>query len=668
MNITFITSYYLNMKGGIKIMRKIICLSLIFVILLSISASAREISVYINGKKLFFDVPPTQIEGRTMVPLRAIFEGLGAFVEYNNFTRTITANKGNKKIQLTLDSQVAYVNGQTKYLDVPAMSLRGSTMVPLRFVGEAFDAKVKWESSQQAIFIETQDIATATSGPGTGATTIYSIYHDAAGNLNSGDVITVTLIGTPGSKAYFDIAGIVSGVGVNEMNSGKYVGTYTIKSTDRGKDLPVTGYLMKDNSSSSRLEADKRITVGQGSVQQTSGEEIKIYSFTHNGNKPLKKDEELRVILKGTPGGKATFDISNFKSGLLMYEVQSGVYEGIYKVSQGDIVTEAVVVGHLSKDGKEVGAVQSGTPLNITGIGPKISAVSPSDRASVESDRPNIYITFDTQNSTLINLQSVKLIVNGVDVSSQTSKTTKFVTYNPANPLPVNRNIPVEFSARDDYGNVISLQWSFTINPASNSIITSAYHNGQYPLKAGQRLDVTVFGKSKCTGWIEISGLNINNIALSEIEQGKYVGSYTINSSDKISNARVTVHLGDQNKSSSLVVEPPVTFDVEQGFNAPQILNITDGQQVSFPLVIEGYTKPFATVTIKYDYATSLFGLPLLVQGSAGTKKLSADDKGHFYDTYTSTFSSGTKHTITVNATDSNGNASPSTIIKVTQN
>lgn len=649
-------------------MRKIICLSLIFIILLSISASAKEISVYINGRKLLFDVPPIQIEGRTLVPLRAIFEGLGAFVEYNNSTRTIIANKGSTKIQLTLDSPVAYVNGQTVYLEVPARAIRGSTMVPLRFVGEAFDAKVKWEGSQQAIFIETEeDISTTTPGPVSEGAVLYTIYHDATGNLSSGDVITITLIGTPGSKAYFDITGIINNVQVNETNSGKYVGTYTIKSTDRGKDLPVTGYLVKDNASSSRLEADTRITIGESQVvaQPTPVDEIKIYSVTHNGNKTLKKGDELKVTLNGTSGGKATFDISNFKSGLSMYEVKSGVYEGTYIVSQGDIATDAVVLGHLSKNGKEVFAVQSEIPLTLTGIGPKIAEVSPSDNSSVESDRPNIYITFDTQNSTLINPQSVKLIVNGVDVSSQTSKTPNFVAYYPYNPLPLRTNIPVEISARDDYGNVVSLKWSFIINPESNSIISSAYHNGQYPLKAGQKFEVTVFGKNNSTGWVEISGLN--NIALTEVGNGQYAGVYTVNASDQISNAKVTVYLQNQNKSDSLVVEPPITFDVAQGFNAPQIQNITDGQQVSFPLTVEGYTKPFATVDIKYNYTTSLFGI-LAIQGSAGSKKISADQQGHFSDTYTSTFNSGTRHTITVNATDSNGNVSPSTIINVVQN
>ena len=654
-------------------MRKIIYLFLIFVIVLSMSASAKEISVYINGRKVLFDVPPIQVEGRTLVPLRAIFEGLGAFVEYDNATRTIIANKGNKKIQLTLDSEIAYVNGQTVYLDVPAKALRGSTMVPLRFVGEAFDAEVKWEGSQQAIFIDTtpENVATTTTTPGpvSEGAVLYTIYHNATGNLNSGDVITITLIGTPGSKAYFDIAGIINNVRADETNSGKYVGTYTIKSTDSGKNLSVTGYLVKDNASSSRLEADTRITIGQSqvAVEPTYGEDIKIYSVTHNGDRTLKKGDELKVTLNGTPGGKATFDISNFKSGLLMYEVKSGVYEGTYTVSQGDIATNAAVLGHLSKNGKEVYAVQSDMPLTLTGIGPKINEVSPADRASIESDRPNIYITFDTQNSTLINLQSVRLIVNGVDVSSQASKTTSFVAYNPSNPLPVKTNIPVEISARDDYGNAVSLEWYFIINPANNSIISSAYHNGQYPLQAGQKLEVTVFGKNNCTGWVEISGLN--SIPLTEVANGKYVGTYTVNSSDKLSNASVTVYLQNQNKSASFVVEPPVTFDVAQGqgFNAPEMLNLQDGQQVSFPLAVEGYTKPFATVDIKYDYTTSLFSI-ISIQGSAGSKKIAADGQGHFYDTYSSTFGSGTKHTITVNATDSNGNVSPSTIINVIQN
>ena len=68
--------------------------------------------------------------------------------EYEASTKTITAVK---EVKLTLNSKNAYIDGQLRTLDVPAVSITGRTLVPLRFVGESFVAKVVWEGSTQTI-------------------------------------------------------------------------------------------------------------------------------------------------------------------------------------------------------------------------------------------------------------------------------------------------------------------------------------------------------------------------------------------------------------------------------------------------------------------------------------------------------------------------------------
>jgi hypothetical protein len=110
-----------------------------------------------------------------------------------------------------------------------------------------------------------------------------------------------------------------------------------------------------------------------------------------------------------------------------------------------------------------------------------------------------------------------------------------------------------------------------------------------------------------------------------------------------------------------------VTFDIQQVFTSPQLLNLQDDQVVVFPLKVEGYTKPYATVEIKYNYQASLFGSPVMLQGLAATKKLSADEKGYFSDVYKSSWGTGTKHTITVTAIDKDGNRSPETVVNLLQ-
>ncbi|MBO5370356.1 MAG: copper amine oxidase N-terminal domain-containing protein, partial [Clostridia bacterium] len=71
----------------------------------------------LNGEKVLFDVLPTITDGRTLVPLRAIFEALGAKVEWNGETQTITATKDDKTVVLTIGSNEMTVDGETKTLD-----------------------------------------------------------------------------------------------------------------------------------------------------------------------------------------------------------------------------------------------------------------------------------------------------------------------------------------------------------------------------------------------------------------------------------------------------------------------------------------------------------------------------------------------------------------------
>jgi len=122
---------------------------------LPLIASAQAPTVFLDGKQLSFDVPPTLDNGRTLVPLRGIFEALGVEVQWDGATQTVTATKGNTTIKLTVGGQ-AYKNGQPITLDVPAKIINGRTLVPLRFVSEALGSQVNWDDKTQTITITSQ--------------------------------------------------------------------------------------------------------------------------------------------------------------------------------------------------------------------------------------------------------------------------------------------------------------------------------------------------------------------------------------------------------------------------------------------------------------------------------------------------------------------------------
>lgn len=111
--------------------------------------------VLLNGSILNFDVPPVIENGRTLVPLRAIFEAMGATVEWDQATRTVTAVKGDKTVVLPLNSTSPTVNGVVYPLDTTAKIVNDRTLAPLRFVGEVFGGTVNWEEDDNTITINT---------------------------------------------------------------------------------------------------------------------------------------------------------------------------------------------------------------------------------------------------------------------------------------------------------------------------------------------------------------------------------------------------------------------------------------------------------------------------------------------------------------------------------
>ena len=110
-----------------------------------------EITVTIDGRPVYFDVAPKKIDGRVMVPLRAIFEGLGAEVSWDEPTQTVTGVKGDTVITLRLGDTEARVNGETVRLDVAAVKVDGRVLVPTRFVAESLGAGVQWDESRNRV-------------------------------------------------------------------------------------------------------------------------------------------------------------------------------------------------------------------------------------------------------------------------------------------------------------------------------------------------------------------------------------------------------------------------------------------------------------------------------------------------------------------------------------
>ena len=195
----------------------LLVLCMLFSMISILPAQAEQpITVYVNGEKLEFDVEPVLINDRTMVPMRKIFEALGAVVSWNGDTETASGVRNGLRVSVSIDSPVAKVGGETKTLDQPPALIDGRTLVPLRFISESFGANVEWIDETQTVNITLENAAET-----------YYMSAKTFEELGSWSVNSDCLFGSTGSKD--DETGTVPGADPAKANFNvNYDGTFRV--------------------------------------------------------------------------------------------------------------------------------------------------------------------------------------------------------------------------------------------------------------------------------------------------------------------------------------------------------------------------------------------------------------------------------------------------------
>lgn len=128
-------------------------------------AAAADIKICVNGQALATDVPPTVLNNRVLLPLRACAEALDATVNYDAATGKIDVYHGGDKVELALNSRIAAINGAQSELDVEPQVMNSRTLIPLRFLGEALNAQVNWDAATASVNIIGAGGGTGTNEP-----------------------------------------------------------------------------------------------------------------------------------------------------------------------------------------------------------------------------------------------------------------------------------------------------------------------------------------------------------------------------------------------------------------------------------------------------------------------------------------------------------------------
>ncbi|MCD8214305.1 MAG: S-layer homology domain-containing protein [Clostridiales bacterium] len=158
----------------------------------TVSMQIGNTEITVNGESQPIDengTTPVIIENRTLLPIRAFVEGIGGSIEWDEETKTVTINYNNDSIQLIIDSDTAYLNGEAQSLDSEPVIINGRTMLPIRFIAESFGFDVQWDEETQTITIsnaaeaseETETAETAETTEGTAFADVSASYPYAEG-------------------------------------------------------------------------------------------------------------------------------------------------------------------------------------------------------------------------------------------------------------------------------------------------------------------------------------------------------------------------------------------------------------------------------------------------------------------------------------------------------
>jgi hypothetical protein len=510
---------------------------------------AQQINVTVNGSPVVFSgMGPLQVQGRTLVPVRGVLEKLGAKVAWVPSTRSVIASTPTMDIELHLGDKQATVNGKQVLLDVPAQEIEGSTMVPLRFLGEALGGIVKWDDVTRTVTIVT-DGGTAPDRP-----------DQPRRDLQGGDR-------TNGDRQARDRA-----------------------NRDEPKITALT------------FKADD------------------WYGWVQGGH-------AVHIEMTGTPNGEATFRIPGLTDALPMKEVEPGRYVANWTVPPKDVqLKDASIIGELKIGDKIAPTLQAAGRLSIDSKPPTILDRLPEPDAHVNSTRPNISAVFEDSGSGVWP-PSMRLIVNGRDVSKEAKVTANFVSYTPTEPLPPGET-RVLLAIDDKTTNEARVEWRFdVVSDDARAGIRSVRENAGKTLEPGDVLHVEMDGVAGGNATFNLG--NIKGVRLVEGPAGHYATDYTIRKGDDVQNATLATNLVlSDGQKFTRQAERPISV-VTGKPTAPVIVYPNKNDALESPLVIRGKATPHTQVRVRVEYSSKVLGL-LPVQGTASDTIVTADRDGNW--------------------------------------
>ena len=350
------------------------------------------------------------------------------------------------------------------------------------------------------------------------------------------------------------------------------------------------------------------LSVGQSVTSApVSPPSIRIESVSFSGQNPFGPGSRVTVSIRATGGGAATFHVFGVTTDIGMRELRGAgytglttIYTGTYVVRPGDSVRNAGLFASLTARGAEIIAAGART-VTIDGRPPQITSRYPLPGAQLANARPNIAVHFIDSESG-VNPASVRLLVNGQNVTGRASISDTSVTYNPETPFRPGP-VRVDLAAADRVKNILRVSWTFQVKPPTGAI-SSVTINPATALTTDDVLTVVVTGAPGGTATFSIAGIRGDWPMKESGTRGVYFGSMIVRQPQPVFNAAVQAMLQKDGRRSTLAASVPVTF--LPAAPAPPSIATPDRtislEDPAARLVFSGTARPGFRVLGRVDY------------------------------------------------------------------
>jgi len=423
--------------------------------------------IVVNGASSTIGAPPRQVTGRVMLPLRGLSDALGATLNIDPHTHNVvlTMRSGGSVVGAptappvrsanTLEGTVLNVSASADVpsVDIDVQGLTYTVTVPAHTKVQFRDTHGTVAGDGALSQVKPGDTLIATLDPDGRVLSIADVFSGTSGTIAS--VAGMSMVLTNGRVIAADehtTSVMLDGKSATmaDLRTGNVV---TVRSDPKsGKVREIVAFTPGHQPQSNNATP----APGAGAA-----ESVGIAGVTDNAAHPFHVGQSVSVAADGTPGGTATFDLSNVILGTPMRETRPGHYEGSYVVQVGTNLVDAPILVTLVKNGLTAHAVGT-EPLNIITEPPQVKETAPATGARINALRPSIYVTFSTMGGKGMNADSLQLIVDGKDVTAQATRTGAFISYFPAADLHEGA-ITVQVRGADVAGNALDYSWSFVI-------------------------------------------------------------------------------------------------------------------------------------------------------------------------------------------------------------